>query len=257
MGKEKAISCIFSSQVLWQSSNYQYLPNFAGQYKFEPMRSNILLALYLLATSLSAQKIKVDESSQKVGGASRNALTAIVYQADPATIIKEWKGLMKGYGGKSTVTENEVFTDNAVILSFGNNNTVDIYARVEKINDKETKLIAAFDLNGAFLNSTQHPIQAKEARQMIYDFAFKQSKAAVNAQLKDAQKALTKLSDQQKKIEKDNETLKMDIEKLKEKIKRNEETLQTNGTALDAKKKETDAQQKVVDAKLIEIRAYD
>lgn len=221
------------------------------------MKTIAFVILISVATTLSAQQIKVDESTQKVGGANRNALVTTIYQADVATVLKNWTALMKSYKGKSTGTENEVFSDNAVILSFGNNNTVDIYARVEKINDKEIKFIAAFDLNGAFLNSAQHPVQAKEAKQILYDFAFKQTKMAIAEQLKEAQKKLTKLADQQKKVEKNNEMLKAEIDRMKEKIKKDEETLKTNAADLEIKKKETETQQKIVDAKLIEIRAYE
>ena len=53
------------------------------------------------------------------------------------------------------------------------NNTVDIYAKWEKITDGETKLIMAFDLGGAFLSSSKQADQYSVAKDIVRDIATK------------------------------------------------------------------------------------
>lgn len=207
----------------------------------------------MLAGSVSAQKVEVREANEKIGDGSHNALVVTIYDAKPDDILDEWKSKMRGYDAK-TSTKDGVFADNAVIKSMGNN-TIDIYARVEKIKEGESKLIVGFDLGGAWLNSSQHGDQYKEARKIVQEFAVKITKEAIAGQLKEQQKKLDGLADDQKDLEKDNGKLKSDIEDYKAKIKKAEEDIKKaqddikkNEEAQAKKKAEIEAQKKVVEA---------
>jgi len=212
------------------------------------MNKFTLLGFALLATTqLMAQKIAVKESTEKIGSGSNNALVVTIYEANLEEIEKEWKSVMRGYDAKVTISEG-VFADNAKIKSFGNNNTTDVYARAEKIKEGEIKFIVAFDLGGAYLSSSQHSAQFKEAKQIVYDFAIKITKEAIAGQLKAAEKVFNKLEDEQQDlVDKQKESEKV-IEESKAKIKKAEEEVAKSKSDQEKKKQEIGAQKKVVDA---------
>src|ERR1035437_8686753 len=134
------------------------------------MKYMITLSLLFIAFSSFAQKIKVVESTERIGGNKNSAFVVSIYNSTPDEVANKWKSLMKDYKGKVSI-KDEVFADNAVISGINGNNTIDVYAKAEKINDGETKLIVAFDLGGAFLSSSSSSDKLKEAKQLIHDFA--------------------------------------------------------------------------------------
>jgi hypothetical protein len=205
-----------------------------------------LMAVAALSIPALAQKIQVSESSENIGGGSNNALVVTIYETDADEIEKEWKSLMKGYDAKVS-SKDGIFADNALIKSMGPN-TMDIYAKTVKVKDKEVKLIVGFDLGGAYLSSSKHGDQYKEAKKIVHDFAVKMTKEGIGGQMKAAEKVLDKLTDQQKDLVKDQEGLQKDIEDYKAKIKKAEDDIVKNKSEQEKKKQEVEAQKKVVDA---------
>jgi hypothetical protein len=210
-----------------------------------------LLILFSFTDKIS---IKVTESNERIGNGKNNALVVTIYDATPDEVGKAWKSLMKDYKAKVTMGD-EILADNAVIKDINGNNTIDVYARVEKQKEGETKLIVAFDLGGAFLNSSDHKDKFNEAKKIVHDFAMNTTKEAIAGQLKIAEKAYSKLEDdqhdlekQQKKLTSNVEDYKAKIEDYNKKIKEAQDDLTKNKTDQDNKKKELDAQKKVVDA---------
>src|SRR5437868_3143769 len=125
------------------------------------MKSTFISAAFIVLTGLITAaggdkiSIKVTESNEKIGNGKNNALVVSIYDATPDEIGKEWKSKMKDYKAKVSMGD-EILADNAVIKEINGNNTIDVYARIEKVKEGETKLIVAFDLGGAFLNSSEH-----------------------------------------------------------------------------------------------------
>ena len=206
-------------------------------------------------TDASAQKIKikVDESNEHIGNGKNPALVVSIYDATPDEVESKWKSLMKDYKGKMS-TNDGVFADNAVIQSINGNNTIDVYAKAEKVKDGETKLIVAFDLGGAFLSSSMND-KLKEAKKIVNDFAIKITKDAIAGQRKAAEKVLGNLQDEHKDLEKKQEKLNSNVEDYKakiedynKKIKEAQDDLATNKTDQEKKKGEVDAQTKIVEA---------
>jgi len=169
---------------------------------------SILIAIGIFS---SAQKVKVTESTERIGGGKNPALVVTIYEISPEEVEKEWKSLMKNFKGKVSMGD-EIFADNAVIKKINDNNTIDVYARAEKIKEGETKLIVAFDLGGAFLSSSSHKDKFSEAKTLVYDFAVKAMRDAIIAQRKSAEKQLSKLEGEQKDLEKQKSKLENDIE---------------------------------------------
>jgi len=214
-----------------------------------------LIACILFSSYTFSQKIKVSESTEKIGGGSHNSLVVSIYEVEADEILKEWKSLMKHYDGKVTMSDG-VFADNAIIKSMGPN-SMDIYARTEKVKEGEVKLIVGFDLGGAYLSSSLHGEQFKIAKQIVYDFAVKTTKESVADQLKAAQKILNKITDQHEDLVKNTESLKKDIEDYKSRIKKAEENIVKNNSEQEKKKQEISSQQKVVDAIATKQKAID
>jgi hypothetical protein len=207
----------------------------------------LLAAMCSLFASGFSQKAKVDEKSEKIGGGSHNALVVTIYETDADEILKEWKSKMRDHDAKVSTKDGEMFADNALLKTMGNN-TVDIYARVEKVKDGEVKFIVGFDLGGAFLNSKEHSSQYNEAKKIVQEFADKVTKESIAGQLKEAEKLLAKRVGEQEDLVKKNKDLQDDIVSYKEKIKKAEDEIVKNNSEQENKKKEIETQKKVVDA---------
>lgn len=217
------------------------------------LTASIIVAFFMAA---SAQKIsiKVNESTEHIGGGKNPAFTVSIFDATPEEVESKWKSLMKDYKAKVSTSE-EVFADNAVISSINGNNTIDIYAKAEKVKDGETKLIVAFDLGGAFLSSSNNKDKFSEAKKIVNDFAVKTTRDAIAGMRKAEEKKLDKLADEKRELEKQQEKLtsniedyKAKIEEYNKKIKEAQDNLAKNKTDQEKKKTEVDAQKKVVDA---------
>lgn len=193
-----------------------------------------------------SQKAKVDEKNEKIGGGSHNALVVTIYETSSDDILKEWKSRMKDFDAKVSTKDGELFGDNAIIKSMGNN-TIDIYARVEKVKDGEVKFIVGFDLGGAFMSSNEHSSQYSEAKKIVQEFANKITRESIAGQLKDAEKILAKKVDEQEELVKKNKNLQDDIAAYKEKIKKAEDEIVKNNGEQETKKKEIEVQKKVVE----------
>lgn len=222
------------------------------------MKKNLTLAIAaFIYFSGFAQKVKVKESNESIGEGSHNALVVTLYGVNPSDAEDEFKSFMKEYDGKRSSKGGAIFIDNALIKEMGAN-TVDIYGKANgKKGDPEITFIVAFDLGGAFLNSSEHKGQFNTAEKIVKDFAVKAIKNAVEEQLKGAQKIESKLEDNQKDLEKENKSLNSDIEDYKAKIKRAEDDIVKNKSAQDQKKAEIEAQKKVVGDIETKLKAVD
>src|SRR6476646_7366719 len=160
-----------------------------------------------IGISAYAQKIKVKESSENIGGGSHNALTVTLYEVSPSDAEDAFRSYMKKYDGKRSSKDGAIFVDHATIKEMGNN-TIDIYGKaLGKKGDPEITFVVAFDLGGAFLNSGEHKAQYKVAEDIVKDFAVKATKDAIADKLKAAEKIQSGLEDDQKSLEKDNKNL--------------------------------------------------
>jgi hypothetical protein len=205
-----------------------------------------ILALSALA-KVHAQKIEVKDGSEKFSNGSHNAYTASIYETTKDDVISKFKSLLKDLKNEKVKTDNgEVFGDNIVIKEWGNN-PVDVYASFEE--DKSAKKVTihvAFDLGGAYLTGSDGD-KHSYAKKMVKDFAVKTTKESMGDKVKDLEKVLVKLEDNQKDLEKDNKNHKSDIENYKAKIKTAEENISKNEADQVKKKSEIEAQKKVVE----------
>ena len=199
----------------------------------------------LFVASVSAQKIKVKQESENLGGGSNPALTVVIYETDEKTVEKEWKSFMKKYDAKVSNSGGEIFADNAMIKAISPN-TLDIYAKTKK-EDNGTRLYVAVNMGGAFMSPGQHSSETKTMEKMLEDFARDLAKESVAAQLKEAEKEQEKLEKKQEQLVKQNGNLHDDIEKYKEKIKKAEEETSENLKNQEESKKAIETHKKIVD----------
>jgi hypothetical protein len=206
------------------------------------------IALVLAGSLAVAQEVKVKESSEGFSNGSHNAFITTVYVEDLNKVQKEWKSKMKDFGynghdgkGKEDDYDNVKFKD----LS---NNPMDVYAKFEEIKDeKSVRVYIAIDMGGDYVSSGAHSKEADYMKKLIKEWAIKTSKDAVEDQWKEQNKALLKLQDKQKDLEKDNKNLDGDIKNYEEKIKKAKEDIEKNKKDIETKKTEIEAQKKVTE----------
>ena len=210
------------------------------------MRKFILLLSALLFSFITwGQKISVHEQSEDLGKGKNNALVVTIYGADESDVEKAWKSLMKDYGAKVSNSKGIYFAQNAVIKDMGDK-PIDIYARFD-IKKGEIDLVVSFDLGGAFLSATQHPDKYKIAEKLMHDFAVTTTADAISEKQKVQQKALDKLTGQEKDLEKENKNLNGDIEDYQNRIKKDQDAIVKNKDEQAKKQTEISNQTKVVD----------
>lgn len=207
----------------------------------------LTIAALVALTTAEAQKISVKDGSEKFSNGSHNAYSATIYETSKDDVESKWKSLLKDFKNEKVKSDNgEIFGDNIVIKDWGNN-PVDIYAAFDE--DKTAKTVTihvAFDLGGAYLTGSDGD-KHSFAKKMVKDFAVKTTKESMGDKVKDLEKVLGKLEDNQKDLEKDNKGYKSDIEDYKGKIKKAEDNISKNEADQVKKKSEIEAQKKIVD----------
>ncbi|MES2567820.1 MAG: hypothetical protein V4565_13190 [Bacteroidota bacterium] len=205
------------------------------------------VALCFALTIANAQKISVKDGSEKFSSGSHNAYSSTIYETSKDDVESKWKSYLKDFKNEKVKSDNgEIFGDNVVIKDWGNN-PVDVYTKFEE--DKIAKTVTmhvAFDLGGAYLSSSDGE-KHSGAKKMIKEFAVKTTKESMGDKLKEQEKVLGKLEDNQKDLEKDNKNSKSEIENYKAKIKKAEEDITKNESDQAKKKSEIEAQKKVVE----------
>lgn len=198
---------------------------------------------------LHAQRITVNETTEKFSSGSQNAVSTTIMEADLNDVISEWKKVLKDYKHEKVKDEsNEVFGDNILISDWGNN-PVDFYTKFEENKKVKTiKMSTAVDLGGMYVKSSEHADKYKLLDKMTREFAIKMSREPIEKKLHAAEKELSKLEEKQKDLEKDNKDLHEDITNYNAKIAKAEKELVSKEADIRKKKAEVDVQKKVVDA---------
>ncbi len=207
----------------------------------------ITILLFAFVFSAFGQRnIEVKGTSHSFSTGNNDALSVVIYESTPKDVSKAWQKQLKDFNGKTSEKKGEVFSDNAIIKKFGDNNAVDIYTRFEETGEGNTTMFVAVDLGGAYLSSSQKE-KYNVMKDIIHDFAKEASQDVVSQQIKDATKVFSGLESDQKQLVKDNENLHSDIESYKDKITKAEDAIKKNEEDQEAKKKEIEDQQKVLD----------
>lgn len=207
----------------------------------------LFAALCLTTLTFGQKKIEVSESNESFSTGNQNALSITVYGAEKGDVEKAWKKQLKDIKG-NVKAKNEIFADDCRIKKMSDN-TFDVYSKIEETDDG-IKVIASFDLGGAYLSSGEHKEQFPFLKDLMYDFAVSETKAAIGSVIKAEEKILEELEDDKKDFEKEIENMNKEIEDYKKKIAENEKDIETKKGMIDTKDGEIKAQKEVVKAAL-------
>lgn len=204
----------------------------------------LILPALLCSLALTAQKsVEVKESNESFSTGNHNTLSVIVYGAEQDDINKAFKKQLKDLKG-SVKAKNEIFADDCSIKKMSKN-TFDVYAKSEPV-EGGVRIMAAFDLGGAYLNSGEHKTEFPFIKDMMYKFGVQETQAAIGTVIKTEEKTLEGLSSDKKDLEKEVENMTDDIEDYKKKIAENEKAIEEKKTEIAAKKEEIKTQTGVV-----------
>lgn len=216
--------------------------------KTEIMKNIITLSLVALTTLCGAQSISVKEGNEKFSTGSQPAVITTIHENNMDEVISQWKKVLKDYKNEKVKDkDNEVFGDNILIKDWGNN-PVDFYTRFDEDKKAKTvKMAVAVDLGGTYLSSSTDKDKVKYVEKMVKEFAIKMTKEPLQDAVKDSEKVLGKLEDNQKDLEKDKKNFQEDITNYKNKITKAELDIKKNDEDQAKKKREIEAQKKIVD----------
>ena len=131
-----------------------------------------------------------------------------------------WKNFIKDYGkGKRNKKAREYYAMGARVPVISSSNNLDIYIRFDERVNMTTATLWV-DLGGSFVNSNEHPGEAKGAEDFLVDFYLAVKKKAIGKEMKEQEKAMNKMEKTLRKLEKKNTGYHKDIEKAKEKIEK-------------------------------------
>ncbi len=212
------------------------------------MKQIIYLSLFLLipfSPVYSQYKFDVSESNSAFKDGQKNSFKINIYESTIHDVEKEWKKIMKDWGGKVDEKKHEFFADNAVFKEMGEN-TFDTYALcVKKSNYIE--FIVAVDLGGAYLSHSDHAEQAKVFDKFILKFANDATKSGLRHTLKEEEHKKSQLTKDFNHLVKEKEKLEHDINHWKSSITKAEDDIKSNISNQDLKKNEVNKQTKVVE----------
>lgn len=195
------------------------------------MTKFILPSLLFICNGLFAQTdITVKEEMVAIDGTSRNSLTVVIPGAKKAEDVKRaWKKQLKDLKGKVS-DKKVIFADDCKSKEMGDN-SFDVYSLVEEASDAGVKLVAAFDLGGAYLSTAAHPDRYPAAQKIVSAFAVAQAKAVIQDEIDGSEKILKGAEKALAGLIKDKGDLEKSIEDYKKKILEAEEAISNNQVA--------------------------
>jgi len=199
------------------------------------------------------KKIKVEETMHSYSIGKHKSLKVIIFDADEEMVKKVWIKKMKAFKAKVSKKGDEIFADNALIKNISEN-TIDIYAQTKFNNDGNIVLFVAFNLGGAYLNSSDHPDMYKKAVKLMENFSKDISIEILEGKIKEREKILKKHEKEKEELEKRNERLKKDIENCKERINKNEKEIEDNKKQIEEKKQVLENEIKEIEALKIKLK---
>ncbi|MGD1847418.1 MAG: hypothetical protein ACFB10_18675 [Salibacteraceae bacterium] len=172
----------------------------------------LLLAclLFLAVSGFAQKKIEVKQATANFSTGKQVALSVIVLEGNLKDVEKAWKKEMKGLKAKVS-SKKEIFADDATMKSMGDN-SFDVYAVFEEVENVGVKVFAAFDLGGAYLSKSTHPDRFKAAEKFMYEFGVEQTKEKIGKDIKGAEKELSSREKELKDLKKEKSNLEKTIE---------------------------------------------
>jgi hypothetical protein len=207
----------------------------------------IALSIFTMISVCGISQIKVEEKNESFSVGNQNALVVKISHSEREKVEKAWKSTIKDFHPEDINNKkHEYFFDNAKFTGVSSN-SIDVYSIVQPENDNEMKLMACFDLGGAYANSSTHGEIINFFKKMMHDFAVKMAKESIEDKIQTETKVLNKFMDKQESLEKENKNLHLDIIDYNERIKKANEKIELNKKEIEVKKTEVTQQHKKLD----------
>lgn len=166
--------------------------SFITMYKFL-----CIIFISLFTGSVSAQKIKIQEASEKVEEIVRPGMFVLL-ELDKKEVEKSWVKYLKKYGKPST--SNGVTMVQAADMKAISDYACRVFSKVE-VAHTGSRVWWAIDLGAKFV-SKESEAQYKGAEKMLYEFSLNAYREDVNRQIVDAESALLSATEiQEKEVE--------------------------------------------------------
>ena len=164
--------------------------------------------------------------------------------SNTSDVKKAWKKQLKDLKGKVT-DKTIIFGDNCKLKEMGEN-SFDVYSLVENATDKGVKLVAAFDLGGAYLSTSAHPDKYPAAEKLLSNFAVEERKRVVSTEIENNQKILKGFEKALSTLEKEKVDYESTITDYEKKIEESKNEIERNIGNQTTKKKEIEGMKAIV-----------
>ncbi|MFT7343913.1 MAG: hypothetical protein ACI9XP_000490 [Lentimonas sp.] len=189
---------------------------------------NIIAFVFTLVFSMSyAQEIEVNQVSESYKNGRHNSLELFIPHATFDEVEKAIKSELKDWNGKFSSSKKEWTVTQATISSMGPK-PFDVYVKLIPTKEGPARVVMAFDLGGAYLNSSGHMALYQAMSTKLQMLGVKVAKESVDEKLKEASKEQQKLAKEQESLSKENEQLNEDIVDYETRIEDAKNALETN-----------------------------
>jgi hypothetical protein len=205
-----------------------------------------ILVFFFISVKVFSQSIEVKESNRSMSLGNNSALSVMIYGVSDDDILKGIQKKLKDLDGKTSSKKDEVFADNCIVKSLGNN-TYDIYATSVAKNKEDVELNLFVNLGGAFLDS-KNTNEFTYFKTMLYEFAVEETKKPILKAIEEATKLYESQNKDLKNLVERNESLNKEIKDCESTIEKNKSELKDNAKNQEDKKAELSTQQTLIES---------
>jgi chromosome segregation ATPase len=193
------------------------------------LKNNLLLSCAFLittaSTSFAQEATSVTQTSAEIDDAQGNALRTVINRAEPKTIAKEWKSLIKDYDGDVDIKGEKILAKEVKIDAISGRGLT-VYAKTKKLSESSQEFLVMF-LNGDMAISSSNDVAGFTAANLIVkEFANRLSKEATANYNEKQISILGERKDEMEDLKKENEDTKEEIEDAKKEIEDSNEKIE-------------------------------
>lgn len=192
------------------------------------MKKIMMVALFMISASVWMIGQGVSEGEMTMSLGKQNVYSVDIDGADEDMVEDVWKDFVKDFGKtKRNKKAKEYYTVGAKVPMIAGSDVIDLYINFEERVGHTTANLWV-DLGGGFVNSNEHPGEAKGAEEFLAQFYLAVKKKAITEEMEKQEKELKNLNKDLEKLEDKNKDYHSDIEKAKQKIEEAEKDIEQN-----------------------------
>ena len=204
----------------------------------------IFILLFIPEYSLGQEVPVVTEQFETYGKTSGNSLVIVIPEANIKDVEKEWKSLLKVYGGKAKESKGIISAEGINVSSMGPDTFV-VYSKIVPVGEG-VKLIVAFENENKFISRYENESQYSAAENLLYNFSVRMAKEGVEENKNTANKAYKDLQRKKDRLQSKQDQLKKSIERWNENIRKAENDIKENTKELEEMNKKLEAEEEKI-----------